>query len=69
MNKRVSIVLCTYNGAKYLREQLDSIVHQTYPLHEVLVQDDGSIDDTAAIVAEYEEHYPFVRYMEKRIWV
>lgn len=64
MNKRVSIVLCTYNGAKYLREQLDSIVHQTYPLHEVLVQDDGSTDDTAAIVAEYEEHYPFVRYME-----
>jgi glycosyltransferase involved in cell wall biosynthesis len=61
MKKNVSVVMCTYNGAKYLREQLDSIVHQTYPLHEVLVQDDGSTDETAAIVAEYVKDYPFVR--------
>jgi glycosyltransferase involved in cell wall biosynthesis len=66
MRKTVSVVMCTYNGAKYLREQLDSIVHQTYPLHEVLVQDDGSTDETAAIVAEYVKDYPFVRYQQNQ---
>lgn len=38
--KRVSVVLCTYNGEKYIREQLESIVSQTYPIHELLIQDD-----------------------------
>ena len=50
MNKpTVSIILCTYNGARFIREQLDSIVAQTYPLLEVIIQDDGSTDDTVAI--------------------
>ena len=40
--KRVSVVLCTYNGEKYIREQLESIVSQTYPIHELLIQDDCS---------------------------
>ena len=42
--KRVSVVLCTYNGEKYIREQLESIVSQTYPIHELLIQDDCSPD-------------------------
>ena len=33
--KRVSVVLCTYNGEKYIRDQLESIVSQTYPIHEL----------------------------------
>lgn len=49
----VSIVLCTYNGEKYLREQLDSLLAQTYPLHEIIVQDDGSTDGTWEILEEY----------------
>ncbi|EJX09510.1 protein containing Glycosyl transferase, family 2 domain protein, partial [gut metagenome] len=53
----VSVVLCTYNGAKFLREQLDTILAQDYPLLEVLVQDDGSTDDTASIVAAYAERF------------
>ena len=53
MNKpTVSIILCTYNGARFIREQLDSIVAQTYPLLEVIIQDDGSTDDTVAICNE-----------------
>ena len=32
--KTVSVVMCTNNGAKYIREQLDSIISQTYPLHQ-----------------------------------
>ena len=42
----VSIVLCTYNGEKYLREQLDSILKQSYPIHEIVIQDDNSADGT-----------------------
>lgn len=62
MAKTISVVMCTYNGAKYVREQLDSIVRQTYPIHELIIQDDGSTDGTVAILAEYAGRYPFIRY-------
>ena len=53
----VSVVVCTYNGEKYLREQLDSVVNQTYPLHEIIIQDDGSTDKTMEIALEYANQY------------
>lgn len=59
--KKVSIVMCTYNGEKYIREQLDSIIAQTYPIYELVIQDDGSTDNTMSIVREYEAKYPFVK--------
>lgn len=52
-NKTVSIIMGTYNGAEYIREQLDSILSQTYPLKEIIIQDDGSTDDTVAICTAY----------------
>jgi len=58
---RVSVVLCTYNGEKYLSEQMESIVNQTYPIYEIVVQDDGSTDKTLAILKEYAERYPAVK--------
>lgn len=54
MNPTVSIVLCTYNGAKYLRAQLDSLLRQSYPVHEIIVQDDYSTDETWEILEEYQ---------------
>ena len=45
--KTVSIVMATYNGSRYLRPQIESILAQTYPIHEVIIQDDHSTDDTA----------------------
>lgn len=57
----VSVVMCTYNGARFVREQLDTILAQTYPLHELLVQDDCSTDGTWDILQEYAARYPFVR--------
>ena len=56
----VSIVMCTYNGAKYIKEQIESIIHQSYPIHELIIQDDGSTDDTLRIVRAYAERYPFI---------
>ena len=41
-DKTVSVIVCTYNGEQYLREQLDSILLQTYPIRELIIQDDGS---------------------------
>jgi glycosyltransferase involved in cell wall biosynthesis len=49
----ISIVLPTYNGARYLREAIDSCLYQTYPNWELILVDDASTDDTPAIIAEY----------------
>lgn len=49
----VSIALTTYNGAKYLREQLDSILLQTIQDFEVVICDDRSCDSTWCILEEY----------------
>lgn len=49
----VSIALATYNGSRFLREQLDSIYAQTWPNFEVVAGDDQSVDGTAAILEEY----------------
>ena len=57
----VSIALCTYNGEAYLREQLDSIVNQSYPAIELIAVDDCSSDNTLKILEEYAADYPFIQ--------
>ncbi len=57
----VSIALCTYNGEKYLVEQLQSLVHQTYPNVEIIAVDDCSSDGTVDILKDYEKKYPFFK--------
>ena len=49
----VSVIVPVWNGARYLRESLDSILVQTYEPIEVLVLDDASTDETPAILASY----------------
>jgi len=65
----ISIALCTYNGQKFLREQLDSLVYQDYPNLEIVVTDDCSSDQTPVILKEYSNRFPFVRvyYNEKNL--
>ncbi|WP_442589787.1 glycosyltransferase [Pedobacter sp. AW31-3R] len=60
----VSIAICTYNGQKYLVEQLDSLVMQTYPNLEILAADDCSMDGTLKILEEYSIKYPFFNYYQ-----
>ena len=50
---KLLVLLSTYNGETYLRQQLDSLLAQTLPGVEILVRDDGSHDGTCAILAEY----------------
>lgn len=52
-NNLVSIVVATYNGAKYLQCQLDSILQQTYSPIEIIITDDASTDDTVSILKQY----------------
>jgi len=52
-NKLVSVVMCTYNGEKYLKEQLESILHQTYKNLEIIIVDDCSTDTTISIIKQY----------------
>lgn len=54
----VSIAVATYNGGKYLREQLDTLIGQTYPNIEIVVSDDGSKDGTLEVLEEYRNKYP-----------
>ncbi len=50
---RVSIAMCTYNGARFLSEQLESFAAQTRIPDELVVCDDGSTDDTVSLIASY----------------
>lgn len=50
MNMRISIVLCTYNGESFLREQLDSLLAQTRQPDEIVIADDASTDATWTIL-------------------
>jgi len=54
----VDILLATYNGERYLEEQLNSILSQTYQNYRVLIRDDGSNDKTLTIIDAYISKYP-----------
>ncbi len=56
--KTVAICLATYNGERFLRDQLNSILAQTYTKWILFIRDDGSIDTTPSILAEYQENHP-----------
>ncbi len=48
----VSVVLCTFNGARFLEEQVESILQQTYPIAELIISDDASTDATSALIEQ-----------------
>lgn len=51
--EKVDILLATYNGARFLKEQLDSILKQTHTEFRLIISDDKSTDKTRAIIEEY----------------
>jgi glycosyltransferase involved in cell wall biosynthesis len=53
--KLISIVLPVYNGARFLRQSIDSCLQQTYRNIELVVVDDGSVDDSVDIVKSYDD--------------
>jgi len=66
----IAVLLATYNGAKYLKQQLDSILSQTYQNFKIYISDDYSDDHTLKIIQEYQQKYPtkiFYTINEKNI--
>ncbi|MFZ6027458.1 MAG: glycosyltransferase [Chloroflexota bacterium] len=59
MQPRLTVLLPVYNGGDYLRPAIESILQQTFTDFEFLIIDDGSIDDSADIIASY--HDPRIR--------
>lgn len=55
----VSVAMCTFNGARYLPQQLESILQQTSLPDELVVCDDGSEDHTLAVLSAFAERSPF----------
>ena len=68
MNEKIDILLATYNGEKYLREQIESILHQTYKNIHLIISDDKSTDNTREILKEYEKYNNIdIYYQEKNL--
>ncbi len=54
----LSASVLTYNGAAYIKKQLDSILTQTQMVDEIVICDDGSTDNTISIIRDYQNNYP-----------
>ena len=53
--EKIEILMATYNGEKYIKEQIDSIINQTYKNWKLLIRDDDSKDKTLEILKEYKK--------------
>lgn len=62
---KVSVAMATYNGSKYLNQQLDSLASQDYLPFELVVCDDNSSDDTIAILTHFARRAPFPVFIHK----
>lgn len=69
MQYKVMVLLSSYNGEKYIREQLDSILTQQGVEVTLLVRDDGSRDATPRILREYAERCKTSSYSRRKTWV
>src|SRR5688572_22956866 len=56
----VSVALCTYNGANFIGEQLQSICSQTMSPNEIVICDDASTDKTISCIREIKNNYPAI---------
>lgn len=61
---RVLVLMSTYNGEKYLRQQIDSILAQEKVEIELVIRDDGSSDTTIEILKDYSSKNPNVSYYQ-----
>lgn len=55
---KISVAMCTYNGDKYLNNQIESIINQSTKVDEIVICDDGSTDKTIEITEKYQNSFP-----------
>jgi len=57
-SEKIVVCMATYNGGKFIGQQMDSILAQSYANWQLIIRDDGSNDNTVDIVEDYTEKYP-----------
>ncbi len=68
MQEKIDVLMATYNGEKYLKEQIDSILNQTYKNIQIIISDDCSTDSTREILKQYEQNEKIkIYYQEKNL--
>ena len=58
---RITAIIPTFNSRRYIRDTVESVLTQTYPVHEVIVVDDGSTDGTEQALARYAGRIRYIR--------
>lgn len=61
---KVKVLLSTYNGEKYIKQLLDSVISQVGVEISILIRDDGSSDNTISIIENYEKKYGFIEIIK-----
>lgn len=61
---KLIILMSTYNGEKYLKQQLDSLINQSFLPSKILIRDDGSTDSTIDILKEYSSKYSYIEFYQ-----
>ena len=59
----VEILMATYNGEKFIKQQINSIISQSYPNWKLLIRDDGSKDKTLKIIIGLNKQGPFIIFL------
>jgi len=60
----ISVILCTYNRAKYLNDCINSVIHQTFENWELVIVDDGSEDNSFELIQPYIQKFNNIRYLK-----
>ncbi|WP_316796712.1 glycosyltransferase family 2 protein [Pedobacter agri] len=62
---KITVILCTFNGVKYLEEQILSILNQTKKVNKIQIFDDQSDDNTVEIISKFADKYPHIIYFHQ----
>lgn len=60
----LEILLSTYNGEKFIKDQLNSLINQSYKNFKIIIRDDGSSDNTIKILNEYKKNFPDLIFLD-----
>lgn len=63
-DRKVAVLMASYNGEKFIKEQIDSILNQTYKNIDIYISDDNSTDNTIKIIQQYAEKNHNIKYIQ-----
>lgn len=62
-NIKISVIIPTHNRNELLKRSIDSVISQTYPVHEIIIVDDAKNKETEKLVRSYREKYTLLKYL------